>query len=91
MSTGFYKAKQNFDKRAKQWVTDFISVYQCKDVTPYTHCLAMHVSQFLEMYGNIGQFTQQGLEKLNDLTTIFSAHIMSNHHEHEALKQILEN
>ena len=44
------------------------------------HCLAM--------YGNTG-FTQQGLEKLNDLTTIFFQHA-SNHHEQEALKQILE-
>ena len=28
------------------------------------HCLAMHVSEFLKLYGNIGQFTQQGLENL---------------------------
>ena len=80
---------QDFDKKAKQWVTDFASTYQCKDVTPYMHCLAMHVSEFLQLYGNIGQFTQQGLEKLNDLTTIFFQHA-SNHHEQEALKQILE-
>ena len=53
------------------------------------NCLAMHVSEFLKLYGNIGQFTQQGLEKLNDLTTIFFQHT-SNHHEQEAHKQILE-
>ena len=80
---------QAFDKKAKTWVTDFISIYQSKDVTPYMHCLAMHVSEFLELYGSTGQFTQQGLEKLNDLTTIFFQHA-SSHHEQEALKQILE-
>ena len=84
VSTKESQSPQDFDKKAKQWVNDFRSVYQCKDVTPYyMHCLAMHVSQFLEMYGNIGQFTQQGLEKLNDLTTIFfSMHqtIMSKRH-----------
>ena len=48
------------------------------------HCLAMHVSQFLD----IGMFTQQGLEKLNDFTTVFFQHT-SNHREQEALLQIL--
>ena len=31
-----------FDTQAKQWVNHFMSIYQCKDVTPYMHCLAMH-------------------------------------------------
>ena len=30
---------QDFDKKAKKWAKDFISIYQCKDVTPYMHCL----------------------------------------------------
>ena len=78
-----------FDRKAKQWVSSFTSIYQCKDVTSYMHCLAMHVSQFLNLYGNIRMFTQQGLEKLNEFTTIFYQHA-SNHREQEALKQILE-
>ena len=53
------------------------------------HCLAMHVSQFLELYGNIAKLNQQGLEKQNDLTTIYFQHA-SNHREQEALQQILE-
>jgi len=40
----------------------------------------MHVSQFLVLYGNIGIFTEQGLEKLNDFTTKFFQH-GSNHKE----------
>jgi len=51
-----------FDKQAKQWVNNFKSVYQQKDITLYSHCLAMHtcISQFLTLHGNIGMLTQQG-------------------------------
>ena len=45
--------------------------------------------QFLTLHGNISKFGQQGLEKLNDFTTIFYQHA-SNHREQEALKQVLE-
>ena len=60
-----------FDNQAKQWVNHFTSIYQCKDVTPYMHCLAMHTSQFLKLHSNLGMFNQQGLEKLNDFTTVY--------------------
>ena len=86
---GTRKKQQQFDMQAKQWVNDFKSIYQCTDVTPYMHSLAMHVSQFLTLHGNISKFGQQGLEKLNDFMTIFYQHI-SNHREQEALKQVLE-
>ena len=41
-----------FDIQEKQWVNSFISIYQCEDVTPYTHCLAMHVSQFVTTWAH---------------------------------------
>ena len=78
-----------FDLRAKTWVRLFTTVYQSKDVTPYMHAFAMHVSEFLRLYGNIVMFTQQGLEKLNDVTTVHFQR-SSNHREYEALKQLLE-
>lgn len=52
-----------FDCRAKAWVCLFTSLYQTKDVTPYIHAFAMHVSQFVNLYGSITMFMQQGLEK----------------------------
>lgn len=73
----------------KKWVRLFISAYQSKDVTPYMHAFAMHVSEFLHLQGNIVMFTQQGLEKLNDVNTVHFQR-SSNHREHEALKQLLE-
>ena len=80
-----------FGENAKQWVKDFTSIYQTTHVTPYIHVLAMHVSVFLNNYTNLVQFTQQGMEKLNDQTTIDYAR--STNHDHrslEALQQLIE-
>ena len=49
----------------------------------------MHIGQFLELYGSVSCFTQQGLEKLNDLTTKYFQH-STNHRERESLLQILQ-
>ena len=78
-----------FGSSVKSWVRDFLTIYQTKDVTPYMHAFAMHISQFLSLHGNIAIFKQQGLEKLNDLTTKYFQR-SSNHQEMESLKQILE-
>ena len=78
-----------FKQQARKWVDDFCGIYQTKNVTPYVHALAMHVHEFIQLYGNISRFSAQGLEKLNDLTTL---HYMrsTNHKEIEALSQIIE-
>ena len=80
---------EELEERAKAWVRLFISVYQTKDVTPYIHAFAMHVPEFIRLHGNITMFTQQGLEKLNDLSTKYFQR-GSNHREDEALRQLLE-
>ena len=75
---------------AKAWVGDFCSLYQTKHVTPYVHALAMHVPQFIELYGNLTKFTEQGLEKLNDLTT--QHYLRSTNHkdkEMDSLQQLI--
>ena len=68
----------------------FCIILPKKDVTPYMHAMAFRVPQFLSLYdGNISIFNQQGLEKLNDVTT---KHFQrgTNHHDISALKQILQ-
>lgn len=60
---------EDFSKKTKLWFNLFLSLYQTKHVTPYTHALLWHVPEFLLLYGTICPFTQQGLEKLNDKTT----------------------
>jgi len=47
----------------------FLSIYQTKNVTPYIHLLACHIPEFLKRYGTIAPFSQQDVEKLNDLIT----------------------
>ena len=49
----------------------------------------MHTSQFIHLHGNIVSFTQQGLEKLNDVTTKYFQR-STNHHDLSSLRQILE-
>lgn len=73
----------------KNWVKMFLKIYQTKNVTPYMHAFAFHVPEFMDKYGSICKFTQQGLEKLNDSTT---QHFLrsTNHRSTEAYKQVME-
>lgn len=79
---------KTFKSRIWKWLTLFLSVYQTKHVTPYMHLLVSHIPEFLEKYGTISQFSQQGLEKLNDDITkdYFRS---TNHRDPDALKQLL--
>ena len=77
------------DVSTKSWVKLFISVYQSKDCTPYIHAFAMHTSEFIRLHSNLVTFTQQGLEKLNDLATK-QFQRATNHRGLSSLKQILE-
>lgn len=79
---------EKFSTDAKKWINDFCSIYQTRHVTPYAHALGMHVSEFIHLYGNITKFKEQGLQKLNDLTT---THYMrsTNHKDMGALHQLI--
>ena len=52
-----------------EWVKTFIQVYNEENVTPYIHALVHHFYQFIDLHGDINIFNEQGIEKLNDLTT----------------------
>ena len=62
-----------FEVKAKAFVDRFVSIYPTKYVTPYMHCTFMmhHISELMSLHGSILSFTQQGMEKYNDVTTIF--------------------
>ncbi len=61
---------EQFETNAKAFVDKFISIYPRRHVTPYMHCMMHHVREFMSLYGSLIQFTQQGLEKYNDIATI---------------------
>ena len=76
-----------FESKAKQWVSDWFRAYQAKDATPYMHVMAYHLPEAMRLYGNIGQFCQQGLEKLNDFVTKW--YFKSTNFGKNALKQVM--
>ena len=78
-----------FETRSKAFVDQFVEIYPAKFVTPYMHCMMMHVSEFMTLHGAIIPFTQQGLEKYNDLMTkdYFRS---TSHWGEQCLKQILQ-
>lgn len=78
----------SFEHKARRWGQDFIDVYHTKHVTPYIHALMNHIGQFMRTHGSILPFTQQGLEKLNDITT--KNFFRSSCLRVEALKQLIE-
>ena len=41
-----------FEKEARQWGRDFISVYTSASVTPYIHAMMNHVSEFMKIHGH---------------------------------------
>lgn len=61
----------SFRGRVNHWLSTFNEVYMKKHCTPYNHLFVCHVPYLLKHYGSVAQFTQQGLEKLKDLITIF--------------------
>ena len=77
-----------FDSSAKAWVDLDSRVYLAKDVTPYMHVFSYHVSEVMRMYGNPTYFSQQGLEKLNDLVTKW--YFRSTNFGKTALEQIMK-
>lgn len=70
------------------WFPLYTELYSQKSVTPYIHIFYCHVVEMLEIHGQISLFTQEGLEKLNDQSTVnfFSA---TNRKGAQALKQLL--
>ena len=40
-----------FETRSKAFVDKFVEIYRSKFVTPYMHCMIMHVSKFMTLHG----------------------------------------
>ena len=80
---------RTFEDKAREWVRRFVDVYHRDNVTPYIHAMANHVSEFMQIHGSVLPFTQQGLEKYDDVMTkqYFRA---TCHRDTQALRQILE-
>lgn len=71
------------------WLENYLEFYQTKDITPYVHALYAHVPEFLSLYTNLEYFTQQGMEKYNDVTSK-NFFRLSKHRGVSALEQFFE-
>ena len=79
-----------FEEKAQEWGKEFIHCYHTNNVTPYIHVPMMnHVHEFIRLHGSILPFTQQGLQKYNDITTKMYFR-SSNHQCIKAITQMLE-
>ena len=56
-------------QKVTPWLENYLELYPAKDVTPYMHALHSHIPEFLSLYNNLGYYTQQGMEKYNDMTS----------------------
>ena len=76
-------------RRAREGGEKFMAVYQRKNITPYIHVMINHVGEFMKIHGLIILFTQQDLEKKNDIITktFFQS---CNHQGDAALRHIVE-
>lgn len=77
----------NLEERLFHWLALFKCTYISKHITPYIHAFVFHLPEFYKLHGDINLFNQQGLEKLNDLSTL-SFHRGSNKDE-TYLKQLI--
>ena len=72
----------------RAWVDKYGSTFLRKDVTPYMHVFMNHVSESLKLHGNISDYNQQAMEKLNDtITSLFFR--STNHRNTQAFKQVM--
>jgi hypothetical protein len=72
-----------------QWHELFLKIYHADKITPYLHVFTFHIWEMIKLHGDISRFTMQGLEKLNDFTTMdyFAA---TNKHHGEYLVQLIK-
>ena len=73
-------------ERTAFWLALFLQVYFAEKITPYIHAFVHHLHEFVELYGDVNLFNQQGLEKLNDQTT---TQFFRGTNKKEYLKQLL--
>ena len=58
------------ERLINKWFVKYVSLYGKANVTPYIHMFNYHLIDLYKKYGNINYFNTQGLEKLNDLSTM---------------------
>ena len=74
-----------FETDARNWCRKFLTI---TNITPYIHDMANHVGEFMRVHGSILPFTQQGLEKYNDMMTNIFMQLVTGMMKHLAIQII---
>ena len=73
----------------KNWLKYYIKATDNEKFTPYVHIFVFHSIEFIKIYKNLNLFSNQGLEKLNDVTKT-NYFRQTNKQKSTFLKQLLE-
>jgi hypothetical protein len=65
-----YKTAESLANDTHEWMQIFLQLYQSDRITPYIHIFASHLHEMIDRHGNFNLFNCQGLEKLNDYSTL---------------------
>ena len=52
-----------------QFLIEYLETFMISTISPYLHCFVCHLHEFRLLHQDFNLFNQQGLEKLNDLTS----------------------
>lgn len=78
------------EKMLVNWLELFIDCYFEQHITPYMHAFVYHVPEFMRVYKNLDLFNLQGLEKLNDISTLIYHRSTNKKNNKNFLKQMFE-
>ncbi len=77
-----------FENSCNYLLSLFLESYGKERMTPYLHVTCMHLHEMHKLHGNLNYFCNEGLEKLNDLTT--HTFFRSTNKRPTFIKQMLE-
>jgi hypothetical protein len=75
------------ERLTSAWMNQFLKTYHSTYVTPYMHLMVNHLHESYSTHGNVYLYNQQGLEKLNSITTAY--YFRGTNMKLEPIKQIL--
>ena len=52
-----------------QFIVEYLEAFMISTISPYLHCFVCHMHEFRLLHQDFNLFNQQGLEKLNDITS----------------------
>jgi len=77
-----------FENSCTHLLNLFVNCYGKQQMTPYLHVTCIHLHEMHKSHGNLNYFSNEGLEKLNDLSTF--SFFRSTNKRSTFIKQMLE-